>query len=277
MNTIALVKHKNSIRETLEEGLELLGGFGSLKSPVLIKPNICTMRDGTGHSVTDTNVVEALIDLILETDDSLSVRIVESDSESKNAEGAFANFGYSQYCDDMKQSGFDVSTLNLSNTPLAKVTFEGLYFKDPELPEVLAKPHYFVSVAVAKTHYLAYITGVLKNLFGVLPKKNKSFYHSRIHDVITDLARIIRPELNIVDARTGVEDWNGPKTYEIGAFILGHQPVSVDGAMTRIMSLDPKNVKHLVSSANFNLGDFNPIVLGERIESIKVKFTKLPK
>jgi uncharacterized protein (DUF362 family) len=272
MNTIALVKHKNSIRETLEEGLKLLGGFGPLKSPVLIKPNICTMKDGTGHSVTDTNVVKALIDLILEVDNGLSIKIIESDSESKNAEDAFVNFGYNQYCDEMKQSGFDVSTLNLSHAPLVKVTFEGQYFKNPELPEVLAKPHYFVSVAVAKTHYLAYITGVLKNLFGVLPRKNKSYYHSRIHDVITDLARIIRPELNIVDVRTGVEDWNGPKTHKIGAFILGRQPVSVDATMTLIMGLNPLDVKHLVLSKSHNLGSFNPSIAGEPIESIKVKF-----
>jgi uncharacterized protein (DUF362 family) len=272
MDTIALVKHKNNIRETLEEGLEHLGGFGVLKAPVLIKPNICTMRDGTGHSVTDTNVVKALVDLLLETDDRLSVRIIESDSESKNAEDAFVNFGYSQYCDEMKQLGFDVSALNLSSTPLVKVIFEGRYFKNPELPEILARPHYFVSVAVAKTHYLAYITGVLKNLFGVLPRKNKSFYHSRIHDVITDLARIIRPELNIVDARTGVEDWNGPKTHKIGAFILGRQPVSVDAVMTMMMGLDPFNAKHLVLSMPHNLGSFTPSIVGESVESIKVKF-----
>ena len=272
MNSIALVKHKNSIGETLEEGLKLLGGFGTLKSPVLIKPNICTMKDGTGHSVTDTNVVKALIDLILEVDESLSVKIVESDSESKNAEDAFAQFGYNQYCEEMKQSGFDVSTFNLSSAPLVKITFEGQYFKNPELPEILIRPHYFISVAVAKTHYLSYITGALKNLFGVLPRKNKSFYHSRIHDVITDLARIIRPELSIVDARTGVEDWNGPKTHEIGAFILGGQPVSVDAIMTLMMGLNPFDVKHLVLSKSHNLGSFNPSVVGESIESIKAKF-----
>jgi len=80
MNTVALIKDRNGIRETLEEGLELLGGFGALKSPVLIKPNICTIKDGTGHSVTDINVVKALVNLILEVDESLSIKIVESDS-----------------------------------------------------------------------------------------------------------------------------------------------------------------------------------------------------
>lgn len=272
MNAVALIKDRNGIREALEEGLELLGGFGTLRSPVLIKPNICTMKDGTGHSITDINVVKALAELILDTDDSVSIRIIESDSQSKNAEEAFEKFGYKKYCNEMGKLGFDISTLNLSRVPLAKIDFEGQYFKSPELPEVLASPHYFISVAVAKTHYLSYITGALKNLFGVLPRKDMSFYHSRIHDVITDLARIIRPELSVVDARVGIEDWNGPTTHNIGAFILGKNPVSVDAAMVLMMGLDPLEVRHLVQCRNHDLGNIHPVVVGESIEAVKVKF-----
>ena len=129
-----------------------------------------------------------------------------------------------------------------------------------------------MSVAAAKTHGLSYITGVLKNLFGVLPRKGKSIYHSEIHKIITDLARILRPELNIIDARVGVEDWNGPKTHEIGAFILGKQPVSVDAVMTRLFDLDPRNVGHLVKSSWYDLGLLEPTVIGEKIENMSVKF-----
>lgn len=272
MDSVALIKDRNGIRNSLEEGLKLLGGFRSLRSPVLIKPNICTMNDGTGHSVTDIAVIKGLVDLIVESDDSLSIKIIESDSQSKNAEDAFDKFGYKEYCSEMKNLGFNISTLNLSRVPIAKIDFDGQYFKNPELPDVLTKSHYFISVAVAKTHYLSYITGVLKNLFGVLPRKDMSFYHSRIHDVITDLARIIRPELNIVDARVGVEDWDGPTTHAIGAFILGKQPVSVDATMVQIMGLDPLEVRHLVHCRNHDLGNFHPAVVGESIESMKVKF-----
>jgi uncharacterized protein (DUF362 family) len=272
VDSVALIKFKQDITHTLKEGLALLGGLGELKSPILLKPNICAMKDGTGHSITDINVVKAIVDLILEVDDRLRIRIVESDSQSKNAEDAFAKFGYNQYCEDRRDSGFDVSTLNLSRASLVKVPFEGRYFKNPELPDILIRPHYFISVAVAKTHYLSYITGALKNLFGVLPRKDKSFYHSRIHDVISDLAQIIRPDLSIIDARVGVEDWNGPTTHNIGVFILGQQPVSVDATMTMMMGLDPRDVGHLVHSQVYILGDLHPEVVGEPIESIRVKF-----
>jgi uncharacterized protein (DUF362 family) len=270
---VALVRHTDNVKKTIEKGLGLLGGFGSLKAPVLIKPNICTMKDGTGHSVTDFHVVKALAELVHEVDNKIPIRIIESDSQSKNAEDSFAKFGYSQFCEERKQTGFDVSTLNLSRAPLTRLSFVGRYFNNPELPDVLVKPHYFISVAVAKTHYLAYITGALKNLFGVLPRKDMSFYHSRIHDVITDLAQIIRPELSIIDARVGVEDWNGPTIHNIGAFILGRQPVSVDAAMTLLMGLDPQNIEHLVNSRINGLGSFSPLIMGESIESLSVRFS----
>jgi uncharacterized protein (DUF362 family) len=271
-DTVALVRYHDNIRETIAEGLRLLGGTGPLRVPVLIKPNICTTRDGTGHSVSDIEVVKVLVELINKTDNRTPIKIIESDSESKNADDTFAKFGYSQFCKERRELGFDVATLNLSRAPLVVVPFEGRYFKNPELPDALMMPHYFISVAVAKTHYLAYITGVMKNLFGVLPRKDKAFYHSRIHDVITDLAEIIRPDLNIVDARVGIEDWNGPTTHDIGVFLFGKQPVSVDAAMTLIMSLDPHDVEHLMHSINRELGSFSPTTIGESIESVRAKF-----
>ncbi len=92
MDSVAVVKFEGEIEKTLEEGLELIGGFGALRSSVLIKPNICTIADTTGYACSSVGVVEALIRLILRRDSSLSVKIVESDSENKFAEKAFEVF-----------------------------------------------------------------------------------------------------------------------------------------------------------------------------------------
>lgn len=272
MDSVALVKYKQDIREALERGLELIGGFGELRSPVLLKPNICTISDNTGYSVTRVEVVEALVDLVLRENSNLSIRIVESDSQSKTAGNAFEKFGYVRLASKIQKAGFDVSLVNLSQSKLDSVTFEGDYFKDPDLPDLIVKPGYFISVAAAKTHYLTFITGVLKNLFGVLPRKDQSFYHSRIDDVIADLARLTRPDLSIVDARVGIEGWNGPRTRRLDAFILGHGPASVDATMARIMGFDPGEIHHVVKSAKYDLGTLNPDVRGSSIESVAVEF-----
>lgn len=273
MDSVALVRYSQDIQRTLEEGFNLIGGFGNLKSPVLVKPNLCTIKDGTGHSVTDTKVVKTIIDLLLDRNPKLSIKIVESDSQSKDAQECFEKFGYTEFCRSKQESGFDVSTVDLSHIPLAKISFDGDYFNDPELPDIITRPHYFISVAVAKTHGLSHITGVLKNLFGLLPRKDMSFYHPKLSEVITDIARIIKPEMNIVDARVGVEDWNGPTTHEIGAFILGKHPVSVDATMTRLFELNPQDVGHLMKSSKHGLGILNPEVIGESVGDMSVRFS----
>ncbi len=272
MNSVALVKCKSSVGKALQEGLEHIGGFGVLDSPVLIKPNICTISDDTGYSVTQVEVVKALVELLLQTDEDLSIKIVESDSQSKFAEEAFEKFGYKRLCDDMKDSGFDVRTVDLSKDPLMELQFVGDYFENPELPETVLNAGYFISVAVPKTHYLSFITGALKNLFGILPRKDQAYYHSKIDEVIVDLARIIRPNLCIIDARIGVEGWNGPKTRRLDAYIVGHGAVSVDATMARIMGFEPEQIRHIMDSHDYDLGTIDPTVLGESIESIAVNF-----
>lgn len=272
MDSVALVKYKQDIGEALEQGLELIGGFGELRSPVLVKPNICTISDNTGYSVTRIEVVEALVDLVLNENGNLSIKVVESDSQSKTTGDAFEKFGYTRLASKMQNAGFDVSLVNLSESQLEPTAFDGDYFKDPDLPDLIAGQGYFISVAAAKTHYLTFITGVLKNLFGVLPRKGQSYYHSRIDDVIVDLARLIRPDLSIVDARVGIEGWNGPTTRRLDAFILGHGPVSVDATLARIMGFEPEEIRHLVKSAKYDLGTLGPNVRGSSIESVAVKF-----
>ncbi|MHA2149826.1 MAG: DUF362 domain-containing protein [Candidatus Thorarchaeota archaeon] len=266
------MKYKDSISKALEEGLAHIGGFGVLESPVLVKPNICTISDDTGYSVTRVETVRALIEMLLRTNEKLSIKIIESDSQSKTAQEAFEKFGYTQLCDEIQNTGFDVSTVDLSKAPLKKIEFTGDYFENPKLPEIILNAGYFISVAIPKTHYLSFITGVLKNLFGILPRKDQSFYHSKIKEVIVDLARIIKPNLNIVDARVGVEGWNGPKTRKLDAFIVGRGAVSVDSTMARIMGFDPKRIRHIMDSYDYDLGTIDPSVLGEAIESIAVNF-----
>jgi len=272
VDSVALVKYKQDIGKALEQGLELIGGFGNLEPPVIVKPNICTISDNTGYSVTNVEVVEAIVDLVLRENGNTPIRIVESDSQSKYTEEAFERFGYTRLESRMQNSGFDVSLVNLSKSQLEQRVFEGDYFKNPELPDLLAGPGYFISVAAAKTHYLTFITGALKNLFGVLPRKDQSFYHARIDDVVVDLGRLIEPDLSIVDARVGIEGWNGPTTRQLDAFILGHKPASVDATMARIMGFEPGRIRHLVESTRYNLGTLNPDVRGLSIGSVAVKF-----
>jgi uncharacterized protein (DUF362 family) len=272
VDIVGLVKYDKDIVRAIQEGLKLLGGFGNLKSPIIIKPNICTISDDTGYSVTRIDVVEELVKLVYNENEKVVIRIVESDSQSKYVNDAFEKFGYKKLRDKMQENGFDFELVDLSKSPLKLVKFAGLYFNNPELPDILVEPHYFISLAVAKTHYLANITGTLKNQFGVLPRKDQAFYHSNLVNVIVDLNQIIQPDLCIVDARYGVQGWNGPKTKQLNAYIFGKSPVAVDATMARIMGFEPERISHIVKSSENGLGTLNPEIKGHKIEEIRVKF-----
>jgi uncharacterized protein (DUF362 family) len=272
LDSVALVKYENNIRKTLKTGIGLINGFKNLKSPILIKPNICTQIDKTGFAVNDVRVVEALIKLILRENQDLSIKIVESDSISKFADEAFIKFGYKNLEEKMQMSGSDVSLVNLSHSPTIEINFKGSYFKNPKFPEILVGSKFLISLAVAKTHFLTFLTGTLKNLFGLLPRKDQTFYHPHINEVIVDINRIFRPNLCIVDARVGLEGWAGPKSRRLDMFIVGNKPVSTDATMARIMGFEPEKVHHLVEAKRYDLGSLTPSVFGEKIETSTVKF-----
>jgi uncharacterized protein (DUF362 family) len=94
MDTVALLKCKKNFEATLEEALELIGGFGELRSPFILKPNICTGNDHTGCANVKLEVVEDLVNLILQEKKETVIKIVESDSMSKYADKAYERYGF---------------------------------------------------------------------------------------------------------------------------------------------------------------------------------------
>ncbi len=92
MSGVALVHYDGDMKRALTEAVKLIGGFGALSSPVIIKPNLCADVDVTGVATTRVQTVEALLHLLLEQDGALAVRIVESDSESKEPRPLFRSW-----------------------------------------------------------------------------------------------------------------------------------------------------------------------------------------
>ena len=187
MDTVAFLKCRGSFKETLGEAIDLIGGIGKLGSPLILKPNLCTGNDHTGCANVKVEVIDALVDHILKGDRDIEIRIVESDSMSKYADRAFERYGYRAYVDGLSSQGVNISLHNLSKSPLTMFDYDGYYFGKPELPNPLVDAGSFTSLALAKTHSLTVVTGALKNMFGLLPRKDQSFYHPDIHEVILDL------------------------------------------------------------------------------------------
>jgi len=272
MDTVAFLKCRGDFKETLVEAIDLIGGIGELGSPLILKPNLCTDNDHTGCANVKVEVIEALVDHILEGDKDIEIRIVESDSGSKYADKAFESYGYRAYVDGLSGRGVNISLHNLSKSPLSRFDYDGYYFKDPELPIPLMDAGSFASVALAKTHNLTMVTGALKNMFGLLPRKDQNFYHPDIHEVILDLNRMFRSSLCLIDGRMGLEGVISGNPRNLGCVILGRNPVSVDATMARVMGFDPERIRHIVEAERHGLGSMHPEVVGDDPGSHVVEF-----
>ena len=274
MDTVALLKIQDSFDDTMREAISLIGGLGELESPLIMKPNICTGNDSSECANVKVEVIAAFIDEILKEKDGIEIRLVESDSGSKWADEAFQRYGYKDYVERKSSEGVDISLINLSKSPLIEFKFNGRYFKNPELPEPLKDVGTIVSVALPKTHSLTMVTGALKNLFGFLPRKNQSYYHPNIHEVILDLNNMFRSSLCLIDGRMGLEGVVDGNPRELGCVILGRNPVSVDAVMTRIMGFEAEKIRHIVEAEKIGLGTINPRVVGNSVEECIVEFKK---
>jgi uncharacterized protein (DUF362 family) len=272
MNTVAFLKCRGSFNETLDEAIDLIGGIGKLSSPLILKPNICTGNDHTGCANIKVEVIEALVNHILERFKNIEIRIVESDSMSKSADKAFSRYGYRDFVDRLIDRRVNISLHNLSNSPLTRFDYDGYYFKMPDLPSPLKDARSFVSVALAKTHSLTMVTGALKNMFGLLPRKDQNFYHHAIHEVILDLNKMFRSSLCLIDGRMGLEGVISGNPRSLGCVILGRTPVSVDATMARVMGFNPEKIRHIVEAEKQGLGSINPKVVGDDSGSHVVKF-----
>lgn len=281
---VSLVRHEGDLsaksrQETLERAVNLIGGLGSLRSPLIVKTNVHTHPSQVALmlGLTSPKMVEALIRLALRQQKHLSIKIIESDSSNKLLDDfVWRRFGYTELVDRLTDAGYDVSLVNVSRPPLVKLRLNGLHFKEVEVNELLTKDAYFVSLMVPKTHPISFVTGVTKNMFGLLPDKDKIAYHSDINNVIMDCARIMKTNLCVLDAIVGLECTYPIATHgrprRINALIAGRNPVSVDATMARLMGFQPEKVRHLVEGAQLGLGSLNPKVIGERLEEMTVRF-----
>jgi uncharacterized protein (DUF362 family) len=212
---------------------------------VLIKPSI---YDPTLVGNTHVEVVRAVINYFRELG---PITIVESGNPIRSASEAFRETGYA----DLELSG--VSLLDLSGVPVLPTKMPGHFFIEHDIPEPLRKRSFFINVPTVKIEpQICSIGAGIKNLFGLLPEVNKDIYHSHIHSVLLDLLTAFRPHLTVVDLTSIViGDRTSGKTEDIGAIIVGCDPVAVDAFCSDLLGISPLDVPYLKQAYALKLGE----------------------
>ena len=211
-----------AVDHLLELSLKLGFKVGEVQL-ALIKPNIC----GLYHPSLD--LLSSVVKFLLSKAES--VVIGETRSMIHEPKEQFENLGVTPL---LKRFGGRAKAVDLSDDERVEVQVPSPHALEKiALPRTVLDSDVLVNVPKVGTHSTTRLTCALKNLFGLLPQKRKYIrYHPLGMDkVIADIAQIVKPDLNIVDAG--------------GKAILGLDALAVDVVACRFVDLNPLMVKHL--------------------------------
>lgn len=268
---------QKTAKSATQKAIDLIDGFGDLegKRNISIKPNLCRPSSSESGCTTDLRIVEAVIEKINNVSEC-DIRVVETDNFIASADNTFRMLGYL----DLEKKYPNVKCTNLSKGKKLRITLNGKIFRTLRVPESMIFSDFIVNIGKLKTHVDYYYTGVLKNTYGfLLSRQRRSFYHGFMHEVLTDLNIVYKPDLAIIDGIVGMEGF-GPvdgKPKHVGVVIASKDPVAADAVAAEIVGIKPSKIKYLKYAAKNGIGKIKDIeVVGCSIEEVRTSFDFIP-
>jgi uncharacterized protein (DUF362 family) len=276
---VSIVKAEpETAKSATEKSIELIDGLHDIvgKRNVAIKPNLCRPYSPQAGYTTDPAIVESVIEKINKSS-QCNIQVVETNNAEASADETFRRLGYL----DLEDKYPNVKCANLSKEEgKLRMSLSGKILKTLQIPESMLFSDYIVSVAKIKTHADYYYTGVLKNAYGfLLSRQRRLQYHGFMHEVLTDLNTVYKPDLAIIDGIVGMEGF-GPVEGEprhAGVIIASKDPVAADAVAAEIAGIRPSKIKYLRYAERNGLGETEDIeVVGCSIEEVKTSFHFIP-
>jgi uncharacterized protein (DUF362 family) len=243
------------------------------KKRILLKPNAARLATPGSGITTHPLVVSATIDLLREIG-TKEIAIGEGCLVGVNAQAAFEKTGLKKIS---QENGVDLIDLDRFD-PMERLIPDGKLLKKVRISSALTQFDWIVSIPVMKTHMHTGVTLSIKNMKGLLWRKEKARLHQlrsgdkkkegyRSLDLaIAEVATLLMPDLAIIDGTIGMEGM-GPaygKRKEMGTIIVSSQALSADAVASRLMGLNPESIPHLKLCSEKGMGEI-------RLQNISVK------
>ncbi len=219
---------------------------------VFIKPNLGGRYPIIKGENTRYDILDAFCG-ILEDNDCQEVVIGHS---------SLLNFEKSKYDFKtlIKKSGFYrlskysiVKFLDLDSSSRFTVKVRDINFNIPEI----TKSHFYINLCNLKTHMETTVSLSMKNQVGLLTAEERKRKHQSGLDIyIAYLAAAVRPGLNILDGRVGMEG-NGPhhgNPKRADIILCGDDMIEVDSLACSLIGIDFESVKHIRFAIEENAG-----------------------
>ncbi|OUC16596.1 MAG: thylakoid-associated protein [Alkalinema sp. CACIAM 70d] len=242
------------LRHSLETLLEPLGGISNfVKSGdrVLLKPNLLTGSRPTKECVTRPEVAYCVAQMVLEAGGK---PFLGDGPAFGSALGVAKASGYGPLIEDLK-----IPIVEFKGKRYETVSQE---FNHLLLSKEAMDADVVINLPKVKSHVQLTMTMGVKNLFGCVPGKMKAWWHmeagknaDRFGDMLVETARVISPDLTIVDGILGHEG-NGPsggEPKELGILGASADVFALDRAILDIVQVDPALVPTIRASRRLGL------------------------
>ncbi len=277
MTIVSLVRGETAA-EAVQGAVDAIGGIKKVVKrgdKVFIKPNLVVPLPRESGTVTDPEVVRAVIKLVKEAGAS-QIMVGDAPVFIYKSRKAFEVTGMKEVVEDEEAEAvyLDEEEYVEVKVPRAKL------MNTIKLPKKLLDCDKFITVPKLKTHTMCRVSLAIKNQIGLLSPEEKQIYHrTDIHQKVVDVTLAAKPDLAIVDGLVALEG-QGP-TYgnalKMGVIIAGEDLVSVDAVASSIMGFDPQEIPHIRLASLQGLGemDLNKIeVKGASISEVRRYFKR---
>lgn len=237
-----------NIKKSISDIFKQLDGLDEqLKNAdtVVIKPNLLLGKTPEECVTTHPSLLKEVIDRLKDYD----CNIVIGDSpggpfNEMRLKSIYKKTGLYELAEKKNvKLNYDTSYSNISFK-------EGFLVKTFEVATFIKEADLIINMPKLKTHSFMRYTGAVKNLFGVIPGIIKAEYHLRMPEaenfalMLVDLARLISPQVNIMDAVYGMHG-AGPSSgdkIKIGYIIASSSCFALDVAGAHLLNISALDV-----------------------------------
>jgi uncharacterized protein (DUF362 family) len=202
---VLAIVHGTAPDRMLAAALDVLGGLERFIRPgdcVVLKPNVAFDRLPSLGATTSPEVLGAMARLAVMAG-AREVRV--ADNPINSPEGCFHRSGIRAAA---QEAGARVILPSPSEFRLLEVAGAQLIARWPMFHRPFADADRVIGIAPLKDHNLAGASMTIKNWYGLLGGRRNQF-HQHLHELIAELALMMRPTLVILDAMRALIS-NGP-------------------------------------------------------------------
>jgi len=244
--------------DLVRRAVAALGGMEKFVPPgsnVVIKPNICVAyRTYEYAATTNPWLVAALVKMAFEAG-AASVKVMDLPFNGTQKQ-AYIDSGVQEQVEAV--GGEMINTVSwkyvLMENPAAK------FMKNASIYEDILNADVLINVPIAKNHTSeARLTLGMKNLMGVVTQKDRNTMHYSLVKAIADLAALVRPHLNVIDA-VRILTANGPKggrladVQKLDTVIASPDIVAADSYATTLFGMTSADIRYIGAATALGVG-----------------------